>query len=143
MIQIPSLKQINIKGSCYLCRCSTEHVETMIIPLRIWQLANTWSFQQISSDSSTRNSSFLIKLNLHKLTKTTAKVTGEKIKQIRYAIKICAISRTLVNFHLELLFLTVFALPKASRTGFDCKTRKRGKKVLLKFVNVVRNLDAE
>ena len=27
--------------------------------------------------------------------------------------------------HLELLFLTVFALPNASRTGLDCKQRKR------------------
>jgi hypothetical protein len=69
-------------------------------------------------------------LNLHKLTKTTAeKFTGEKIKPIRwYGIKTCPIvtGRTLIIFHLELLFLTVFALPKASRTGFDCKSRKKG-----------------
>lgn len=25
-----------------------------------------------------------------------------------------------IEMHLELLFLTVFALPNASRTGFDC-----------------------
>jgi len=26
-----------------------------------------------------------------------------------------------ITSHLELLFLTVFALPKASRTGLDCQ----------------------
>jgi len=70
-----SLCQSNLdstqQASNYLRRCSTEHIETVIVPLWIWHLANTWSFQQISSDSSPRNSSTLIKLNLHKLTKTT------------------------------------------------------------------------
>lgn len=31
--------------------------------------------------------------------------------------------------HLELLFLTVFALPNASRTGFDCNVQLQQKKL--------------
>lgn len=56
--------------------CSTKHVETMVISLRIRHLANTRSLKQISSDSSSGNPSILVKLNLHKLTKTTAVFKG-------------------------------------------------------------------
>lgn len=68
----------------------------------------------------------LIKLNLDELTKSTApSIMNEKneIPNI-YATSGFGIL-SLYFLYLELLFLTVFALPKASRTGFDCKHKNK------------------
>ena len=48
------------------------------------------------------------------------KIYGSKTSQITRKLKTSRNFSYMIISHLELLFLTVFALPKASRTGFDC-----------------------
>lgn len=55
----------------YLWWCCTEKIEAMVISFRIWNLANTRSLQQISSDSCSRYPPTFVKLDLNKFPKTT------------------------------------------------------------------------
>jgi hypothetical protein len=70
----------------YLRRRSTEKVETVIITLWIWDLANTRFLEKISSNSCTGYSSILIKLNLNKFSKTAA--GKKKQKKIEVDVKL-------------------------------------------------------
>lgn len=45
----------------------------------------------------------------------------------------CTKKRRKKNAHLELLFLTVLALPNASKSGFDCKKKKKNEQVNINF----------
>lgn len=66
--------------NCYLLRCSTKHVETVIIPFRIGELTHTGPFQQISSNSGSRNSTLVIKLNLNELPEPTTALKTHKLQ---------------------------------------------------------------
>ena len=63
---IPKTKHV------YLRWCCTEKVKAVVISFRIWNLANTRSFEQISSYGCPRYPPTLVKLDLNKFTKTTA-----------------------------------------------------------------------
>lgn len=63
--------QLHSKERDYPSRC-TELIKTMVIPFGISYLNHTRSFQKVSSDCSSWYSTIGIKLNLHKLSKTTA-----------------------------------------------------------------------
>jgi hypothetical protein len=55
----------------HLWWCCAEHVKTMVVSLRVRDLANTWSFKKVSTNCSSRYLPILIKLYLNKLSKST------------------------------------------------------------------------
>lgn len=55
----------------YLRWCGTKEIKAMVISFWGINLANARSFQQVSSDSSSRDPSSLVKLDLNKLAKAT------------------------------------------------------------------------
>lgn len=119
-------KIANHREAHYLRRSCTKHVKTMIISLRIRYLADPRSLKKVSSNGSSGDPSTLIKLNLNKLAKTTTSgISKEGTVFSNHNMHKCGsyeIKRNIITefSDLELLFLTVFAFPNASRTGFDC-----------------------
>lgn len=55
----------------YLSGCWTQKIKAMVVPFRVWNLANTRPLEQVSSYSCPRNSPTLVKLYLNKFTKST------------------------------------------------------------------------
>lgn len=116
-----ALESIEVGYGCYLWWCRTKHIEAMIVPFRVWNLANTRPFKKVCTNCSSRNLSILIKLDLYEFTKTTEDSTCDHVRFVEVRNIASKAKRVSFNWnsYLELLFFTVLALPNASKTGLD------------------------
>ena len=110
LLQVVELRDIGVQTQILtlLRRCaSTELVEDVVVPFRQRLEDNTRAFQQVCSDTRANNLLLAVEENLMIGREAWTRVTRGVSRTWMYLPK-----------RDELSFLVVFALPKASSTGF-------------------------